>query len=95
MTENKMNIQSEKIIKNLISKPNLNIKNLEMKFTEKLSLKFYRLRHKKWSAPAVFSFFIGICMLFIYIFESFGLLRKEKNLEYRLHTVNFGKLKIF
>lgn len=64
-----------------------------MKFSEKLSLKFYRFRHQNWSAPTLVFFLLVVCMIFIQTFESLGLLRKEKNLEYRIKTIDFSKFK--
>ena len=39
-----------------------------------------------WSAPALMSTFLLICLLVIFGFESIGLLNKEKNLENRMTT---------
>jgi hypothetical protein len=51
-----------------------------------------RLRKRKWSAPAVMSAFILICMIVVFSFESIGILNKEKNLEYRHNIEINGKI---
>lgn len=47
----------------------------------------YVLRLKNWSAPAIFSVLILICMFIIYCCETLGIAHKESNLIYRLNTV--------
>lgn len=50
-----------------------------------------RIRKRKWSAPAVMSVFILICMIVVFSFESLGILNKDKNLEYRHNLEINGK----
>jgi len=46
--------------------------------------KLCQMRKKNWSAPAIISAFILICMIIVYSFETIGLLNKERNLDVRL-----------
>ncbi len=56
-----------------------------MKTFAKNSLKkLNRIPMKNWSAPAIISVFIIVCMIIVYSFESIGLLNKERNLDMRL-----------
>ncbi len=48
--------------------------------------KVNQIRKQNWSAPAIFSVFITICMIIIYSFETLGLTNKERNLEQRYTT---------
>ena len=54
-----------------------------MKIAKNSFKKLCQLRKKNWSAPAIISVFILICMIIVYSFESLGLLNKEKNLDMR------------
>ena len=57
-----------------------------MKFSKKLSLKFYQFRHRNWSAPTIMGTFIVFCMMLVYVFESIGLLKSERTINYRIRT---------
>ena len=57
-----------------------------MKFSKKLSLKFYQFRHSNWSAPTIMGTFIVFCMMLVYVFESIGLLKSERTINYRIRT---------
>ena len=57
-----------------------------MKFVESASRKFNQIRKMNWSAPAIMSAFIVVCMIIIYGFELIGLANKEKNLLFRTPT---------
>lgn len=54
-----------------------------MYYVNKATKKFNSIRKKNWSAPTIMAAFIIICMILIYGFETLGLAKKEKNLEYR------------
>ena len=54
-----------------------------MKLVQNAFKKFEAIRKKNWSAPAIMSVFILICMLIVYSFEAIGLLNKERNLMLR------------
>ncbi len=54
--------------------------------SNKIVKKVNQIRKKNWSAPTIMSAFLFACMIFIYSFESMGLLNKEKNLDWRIST---------
>jgi len=54
-----------------------------MKLAKSTINKLYLLRKKNWSAPAIISAFILVCMIIVYSFETIGLLNKERNLDMR------------
>ena len=56
---------------------------------------FNRIRKQNWSAPAVMSVFILICMICIFSFESIGLLNNARNINYRLSPSSELKIKLF
>ena len=65
-----------------------------MRFSKKvLFRKFNHFRKQNWSAPAIMSTFIIICMIFIFSLETIGVLNKTKNLPYRLNTPDITLLK--
>ncbi len=45
-----------------------------------------RIRIQDWSAPSIMAALLLISILFIYSFESIGLLNKEKNLTWRIQS---------
>lgn len=55
-----------------------------MKFAKNTFKNLSLLRKKNWSAPAIISVFILVCMIIVYSFESIGLLNKERNLDLRI-----------
>ena len=57
-----------------------------MMFSNKFVKKANQFRKQNWSAPTIMSAFIIVCMVFIYSFETIGLLNKEKNLDFRITT---------
>jgi hypothetical protein len=60
--------------------------------TKKFIRKANQIRKQNWSAPAIMSAFIIVCMVFIYSFEAIGLLNKEKNLDFRIPTPEHCKI---
>lgn len=58
--------------------------------TKALFKKFNQIRKQNWSAPTTMSVFIIICMIFIFSFESLGLMNKEKNLNMRYDLLEEG-----
>jgi hypothetical protein len=57
------------------------------KFMSKVNI----LRKQNWSAPAIMTVFIIICMFLVFSFESIGILRRETNLYHRVVYINKGK----
>lgn len=53
---------------------------------QNLTKKANQIRKQNWSAPATMGAFIFLCMLIVFGFETLGLAKKEKNLEYRHNT---------
>ncbi len=62
-------------------------------FSKKFVKKANQFRKQNWSAPTIMSVFIIVCMVFIYSFETIGLLNKEKNLDFRITTPEQSKIK--
>ena len=54
-----------------------------MHYANQVASKFNRIRKKNWSAPTIMAAFIIVCMIIVYSFESLGLAKREKNLDYR------------
>ena len=58
--------------------------------TQAFFKKFNQIRKQNWSAPTTMSVFIIICMIFIFSFESLGLIKKKKNLHMRYDLIEEG-----
>lgn len=54
-----------------------------MLFTKNFVTKANQFRKQNWSAPSIMAAFIIVCMIIIFSFESIGLAKKEKNLDFR------------
>jgi len=60
-------------------------------FSKNFVRKANQFRKQNWSAPTIMSAFIIVCMIFVYSFETIGLLNKEKNLDWRITTPEKSK----
>jgi hypothetical protein len=54
-----------------------------MRLANDFMKKANKFRKQNWSAPTTMAVFIIICMIIIFSFETIGLAKKEKNLDYR------------
>lgn len=61
-----------------------------MLFAKKVNLKMTQIRKQNWSAPAIMTVFILICMFIVFSFETIGILRRESNLDHRIIYINKG-----
>ena len=56
------------------------------------SKKVYKMAKNEWGTPLLFLILIIISMFLISVFESIGVLQKERNLDMRLNITNFGNV---
>ena len=61
-----------------------------MLFAKKIVGKVNQVRKQNWSAPAIMSVFILICMFLVFSFETIGLFRRETNLDHRMIYLDNG-----
>lgn len=61
-----------------------------MLFVKKCLGKVNQMRKQNWSAPAIMTVFILICMFLVFSFESIGVLRRENNLNHRVVYLDQG-----
>jgi len=61
-----------------------------MLFAKKVNLKMNQIRKQNWSAPAIMTVFILICMFVVFSFETIGILRRESNLDHRVIYIDKG-----
>lgn len=66
-----------------------------MLFNKSFSRKVNQFRKQNWSAPAIMGFFIAICMMVIFGFETLGLAQRQKNLDMRVTAPEKSKIIVF
>ena len=59
---------------------------MQLHTARKYLKKINSIKHKNWSAPAIMSGFLILCMIIVFSFESLGLTNKEINLIHRQAT---------